>query len=107
MNKYGAKKCVVDGYTFDSQREARRYGELKLLEQAGDISGLALQVPFVLASAIKLDGRRKPALRYYADFAYLEKGALVVEDVKGVRTPVYKIKRHLMATVHGIEVEEI
>ena len=53
-----------------------------------------------------LYGRRRPAVKYKADFRYIEKGETVVEDVKGMRTPVYNLKRHLMKAVHGIEIRE-
>lgn len=106
-SKYGATPCIVDGIRFPSRAEARRYAELRLLEQAGEIYGLSLQAPFELAPAVVIDGRKKPRLRYYADFAYLEKGALVVEDVKGVRTAVYRLKKHLMMSVHGLEIREV
>lgn len=105
MNKYGAKKTVIEGITFDSRAEALRYQNLLLLQKAGEISGLTLQVPFVLARPVRFAAanRSKPALRYVADFVYTEKGVVVVEDVKGVQTDAFKIKQHLMMTVHGID----
>ena len=107
-NKYGARKVVVDGLKFDSQREAKRWQELKLLERAGKIMGLARQTVYELAPAVKLHGeaRKKPALRYVADFRYVTTPdfAYVVEDAKGRDTPVSRIKRHLMKSVHGIDV---
>ena len=63
---------------------------------------------FELAQAVVLDGRKRPPLRYVADFVYRDSaGQMVVEDVKGVRTQGYRIKRHLMLAVHGIEVREV
>lgn len=106
-NKYGNRKVLVDNILFDSEREAVRYGELKLLERAGKITGLSLQVPFVLAPSVKINGKTKLALRYFADFCYQENGVPVVEDVKGRATDVFKIKRHLMMSVHGIAIKEI
>ena len=107
-NKYGARKVVVDGLKFDSQREAKRWQELKLMARAGEITGLVRQVVFELAPAVKLHGeaRKKPALRYVADFRYVTTPdfAYVVEDAKGRDTPVSRIKRHLMKSVHGIDV---
>lgn len=100
--KYRNKKTSVDGIRFDSKREANRYMELKLLERAGIIKGLKRQVPYILIDKSRY-GR---AIKYVADFVYLENGQLVVEDVKGVRTPVYKLKKRLMAEVYGIEVKE-
>lgn len=106
-NKYRNRPREVGGEHYRSGREAKRHQELLLLQRAGAIAGLVREVPFVLAQAVVLDGRNKPALRYVADFVYSTKdGRQVVEDCKGVRTPVYRIKRHLMATVHGIEIVE-
>lgn len=119
--KYGNKKTVVDGITFDSMREASRYRELKLLERAGKITELQLQVEFVLAPGVKYAEKRPtPPLRYIADFGYFEMFQVpkeiaptgyvyhyIVEDAKGMRTQVYKIKKHLMMAVHKIEVREV
>ena len=101
-NKYHNSKTSVDGIRFDSKREANRYMELKLLEKAGVIKDLRRQVPYVIINKSRY-GR---AIKYVADFVYLENGQLVVEDVKGVRTPVYRLKKRLMAEVYGIEVKE-
>ena len=98
-SKYGAVKTEVDGIKFDSKREASRYQELRLLEQAGEIANLRLQVPYILFPKNE-HGR---ALKYIADFVYNDDtGALVVEDAKGHSTDVYKIKRRLMAELKGI-----
>lgn len=108
MSKYGAIKTTVNGIVFDSKAEARRYSELKLLEREGQISNLELQPSFILAPSVKFaDSKRaKPALRYVADFAYTDfKGNKIVEDVKGMIMPVFKIKQHLMLSVHGIDVK--
>lgn len=108
MNKFKAKKTSVNGITFDSKAEARRYGDLSMLEKAGHIKDLKLQVPYILAPRVKFDGspRAKPALKYVADFAYTEcdTGRAIVEDCKGVLTEGFQIKRHLMLSVHGIDV---
>ena len=102
-SKYGAVKTEVDGIMFDSKREASRYQELRLLEQAGEIANLRLQVPYILFPKNE-HGR---ALKYIADFVYTDDtGALVVEDAKGHSTDVYKIKRRLMAELKGIEIKE-
>lgn len=103
MSKYNAKKTTVDGLAFDSKREAARWLELKLLERAGEITDLRRQVKFTLIP--KQQGERECA--YIADFTYTEKGALVVEDVKGAKTPEYIIKRKLMLEKHGIRVKEV
>ena len=102
-SKYGAVKTEVDGIMFDSKREASRYQELRLREQAGEIANLRLQVPYILFPKNE-HGR---ALKYIADFVYNDDtGALVVEDAKGHSTDVYKIKRRLMAELKGIEIKE-
>ena len=103
MSKYRNRKTVYDGITFDSQREASRYAELKLLERAGEISDLKLQVPFELIP--KQSGER--AVKYIADFVYLEGGKSVVEDVKGKKTRDYIIKRKLLLWRHGITIKEV
>ena len=102
----------LDGFTFDSQKEARRYSELKILVRVGEISELELQKSFVLAESVKFNNepRAKPAIRYVADFAYMENGVMMVEDVKSKATkslPVYRMKKHLMKSVHDIEIQEI
>lgn len=118
-NKYGAEKVKLDGETFDSRKEARRWQELKILEKAGKISGLRRQVKFVLiptqraVDEIGPRGGRKPGkvlekeCSYVADFVYTEDGKMVVEDTKGVRTKDYIIKRKLMRFVHGIGIREV
>ena len=126
--KYGNKKIDVDGIQFDSKKEARRYCELKLLQQAGKIEALELQKEFELIPAqyeyferygktgkrLK-DGKRciEQSCTYKADFAYLQDGQLVVEDVKGFRDPQsagyakFVIKRKLMLERYGIRIKEI
>lgn len=107
--KYRNTKVEVDGQKFDSKKEAARWQKLQLLEAAGHIQDLRRQVAFELAPAVVLDGRKKPALRYFADLVYMEDGLLVVEDVKSEITrknPVHRIKKHLMATVHKIFIKE-
>ena len=98
-NKYGNKKVVVDGYTFDSKKEARRYGELKLLVRAGRIKDLELQPKFELIPTIRTDTETLRKVSYYADFQYVdvESGKIIVEDVKSVatKTPVYLLKKRL------------
>ena len=121
MQKYKNKKVVVDGITFDSRKEGRRFTELKLLQQAGKITGLELQKEFELIPTQrepdtigKRGGVHKGKViehkcTYKADFVYTdtETGALVVEDTKGMRTKDYIIKRKLMLYRHGIRIKEI
>lgn len=91
---------------FDSKREAKRYDELVTLEALGIISNLNLQVPFVIAEAAIVAGKKAKARLYVADFVYETAGERVVEDVKGMLTPEYRLKRHLMKTVLGIDILE-
>ncbi|MBF7687060.1 DUF1064 domain-containing protein [Acinetobacter rathckeae] len=110
--KFKSKKTNVDGLKFDSKKEALRYKTLRDMQEYGIISELECQVPFVLAEGVKFqcEARKKPALRYVSDFTYKHDGKLVVEDVKSSHTrslPAYRIKKHLMMTVHGIEINEI
>lgn len=106
--KYKNQPTTVGEVSFDSKAEARRFLYLQRLEQAGEISDLQRQVAFELAPSVTVAGRKRPPLRYLADFTYRAKdGTLTVEDVKGAVTDAYRIKRHLMAAVHGIEVKEI
>ena len=103
-SKYRAVRTVVDGITFASKAEAARYGELKLLEKAGKIIGLQLQPSFVLLAG---DGKTKVG-RYVADFGYIDvKRGAVWEDVKGVRTPVYRLKKKMVEAQVGIKITEV
>lgn len=96
MSKYHARKTKVDGIMFDSKREAARYKELQLLERAGEISGLERQVSFELLPPFTHKGRKVRGIQYRADFTYTTKeGEYIVEDVKGVRTQAYKLKKKL------------
>lgn len=112
-SKYHSRKVTVDGITFDSAKEARRYGELKLQEKAGEIYDLQRQVPFVVIPEQR-DGNGKlleREVKYIADFTYKEKGSLrrTVEDVKSpaTRTEVYRIKKKLMLYRNGIRIKEV
>lgn len=106
-NKYGNRK--TNGYA--SAREAKRAQELKLLEAAGKITNLREQVEYILIP--KQQGER--ACKYIADFVYREipddpnlaMRRDTVEDSKGYRDPVYRIKRKLMLKVHGIRIREV
>lgn len=108
-HKYNAEKSVRGNICFDSKKEARRFDELRVLLKAGRISDLKLQPQFTLQEGFKTtDGIAVRAIRYYADFSYKDKdGNLVVEDVKGVRTREYALKKKLMQERFGIEVQEI
>jgi hypothetical protein len=110
MSKHKNKKCVIDGIKFDSLGEGARYGELKLLQRAGKIIALLAHPSYILAPSVKFAGaaRSKPALKYIADFEYMENGKLVVEDFKSPATAklaAFQIKRHLMLQIHKIDVK--
>ena len=107
-SKYRNKKVVVNGITFDSKKEARRYTELLLLERAGTIQELRRQVKFELIPSQRYDGKvvERPC-SYVADFVYREKGNLIVEDTKGLKTRDYIIKRKLMLYLCGIRIREV
>lgn len=103
-SKYGNKKTVVDGITFDSKKEAARYAELKLMEKAGVIMSLELQPTF----PVYIDGKK--VFEYRADFKYWidgKDGRYVIEDVKGVKTDVYRIKKKCVEAQYGITITEI
>lgn len=108
-SKYGNRKTKVCGITFDSKHEAERYLELKAMEKAGVIRELELQKPFLLIPAQKLDGKVvERAVKYVADFTYrTADGIRVVEDAKGCRTEVYKLKRKMMLWILGIRIREV
>jgi hypothetical protein len=105
-------RTEVDGVVFASRREARRYAELKLLEQAGEIVALELQPQFALwAHPFPFVGEPwspVPVAKYIADFRYYNRdGELVIEDVKGMKTPLYRLKKKITEVQYGIQIREI
>lgn len=109
-SKYKAIKTVVDGITFDSRKEGRRYRELRLLEKEGVIKDLCLQPHFLLQEAYSKNGRAVRKIEYIADFSYydLEKDKFVVEDVKGLKTDVYRLKKKIFEYKYlDLEISEI
>ncbi len=126
--KYNNRKIIVDGITFDSKKEAKRYKELKMLERSGIIHDLKRQVKYVLIPAqyepsgeVYTKGKEKGKPKkgklterecaYYADFVYYRNDEIIVEDVKGYKKGgaynIFSIKRKLMLYVYGIKVKEI
>lgn len=98
VTKYRAKRTEVDGIVFASKKEAAMYAELKLLQQAGDISDLKLQVEFVLQEGFtRSDGKKIRPIKYFADFSFYDRrrACFRVLDCKGIRTQVYEIKRKM------------
>lgn len=111
-SKFNAVKTVVDGFTFDSKAEAARYGVLKLREKAGEIDGLVLQPEFVLTVDRIEDGEPREIGVYRGDFRYRDHVAsaqpfVVVEDVKGFKTPLYRWKKKHVEAQYGIQIREI
>lgn len=125
-NKYKAVKTTIDGITFDSKREAKRYTELKLLEKAGHITHLELQPEY----QITINGAK--ICKYKADFRYFtvrqenreqytnskgewqtptitgDKEGQIVEDVKGYKTPIYRLKKRLVEACYpGTQIKEV
>lgn len=105
--KYRNKPTVVDGIRFDSKKEAARWMQLQLLQSNGEVRNIQRQVAF------KIEVGGKLICRYKADFVYEACRGLqapawvqVVEDVKGVKTPIYTLKKKLMRACHNIEIVE-
>jgi hypothetical protein len=108
MSKYRAQPTEVDGIRFHSKAEARRYSELKMLEKAGEIKELELQPKFPLCAHPRMNGAGVKVCDYVADFRYRKgpRGLLVIEDVKGMKTPVYRLKKKWFQAQYGIEITE-
>ena len=125
-SKYKAVKTTIDGVTFDSKKEAKRYTELKLLEKAGHITHLELQPEY----QITINGAK--ICKYKADFRYFtvrqenneqyynskgewqtptmtgDKEGQIVEDVKGFKTPIYRLKKKLVEACYpGTQIKEV
>jgi hypothetical protein len=99
-NKYRAQPVIIDGIRFASKKEGARYLELKLLERAGKIKNLELQPRFDFV----INGVNCGF--YKGDFRYFEGGHRIVEDVKGMRTPVYNLKAKLLRALYNVEIKE-
>lgn len=119
MSKYHSRKITRDGITFDSIKEYQRYSELLLLQRAGAITDLQRQVKYVLLPAQYRPMFDRKAHKwkdrcverevcYIADFVFKDSDGVVhVEDVKGVRTKDYILKRKMMLYIHNIQIEEV
>lgn len=116
--KYHNRKCTITipesgkSITFDSEKEARRFGELRMRLQYGDIRDLRLQVNFTLQEGFtNAEGKRVRPIVYRADFTYQERAPsgwrTVVEDVKGIRTKEYGMKRKMMLEKFGVDIQEV
>ncbi len=99
--KYNAQPTEVGGIRFASRAEATRYQQLKNLQEMGRVQNLKTQVPFIC------EVNRRVVCKYIADFVYVEDGMRVVEDVKGMLTPLYKLKKRLMEACHNVVIREV
>lgn len=108
-SKYRNEKVYLDGIKFDSNRECQRYIELKTMLNAGLIKDLELQKRFVLQDGYSINGHKVRPITYKADFVYFDVKShkIVVEDVKGMRTDVYKIKKKLFEYKFRMQIVEI
>lgn len=109
-NKYSNKKMEIDGIKFDSKREALRYQQLKMLQKQGLIKELELQKEFELQPKFRKNGKAYRNITYRADFYYFdnELGKYIVEDTKGFRTEVYKLKKKLFEYKNeDLEIKEV
>lgn len=97
-SKYGNNRCMVDGIRFSSQLEAQYYQRLKLLQRVGEVTEIKLQVPYILQPAyVMSDGTKVRAIKYLADFVVsFSDGRKQVIDTKGMRTPIYKLKKKIL-----------
>lgn len=110
MNKYKNKKIIINGIKFDSIKESKRYNELILLEKAHEIKDLELQKEFILQEAFDKNNKHYRKISYIADFYYfdLKRNKWIVEDVKGMRTDIYKLKKKMFEYKYkDLEIEEI
>lgn len=106
-SKYKNHKTIIDGIKFDSQKESNRYLLLKDKIKHNEISDLRLQVKFELQPSYVINGRTIRAISYIADFVYNEGGKEIIEDTKGFRTEVYKLKKKMFEYKYGFEIREI
>lgn len=107
QNKYHNKKVEYDGIKFDSVKEKNRYIGLKQLERLGVIQNLQRQVKYELQPSFKLNEKTIRSITYIADFVYIQDGVEVIEDVKGMRTKEYLLKKKLFEYKYQKEIKEI
>ena len=109
QSKYKNKKIESEGQKFDSRKEYNRYLELMIYQESGVIQDLKRQVPFVICNKVTDENGKtiQRESKYIADFTYLKDGKLVVEDAKGYRTDLYKLKKKLMLERYGIMIKEV
>jgi len=101
--KYNNKKVIIDNITFHSTKEGKRYLDLKILLRVGKIFDLKLQPKFLLHDSFRYQGKTERKIHYIADFSYIENKKVIIEDVKGKKTEVYKIKRKMFLMKYVID----
>lgn len=112
-SKYRAQRTTIDGQAFASKREASRYQQLRLLERAGRIANLELQPAYPLFAPALHAGADPTELiavgTYYGDFRYrdVERQVVVLEDVKGVKTTAYALKKRIVEAQYGVQITEV
>ena len=105
--KYRSKSIEIDGIKFASKMEGARYSKLKEMERENKISDLELQPSFVLQESFTRDKKKYRPIVYVADFKYKMGDKIIVEDVKGFKTPAYKLKKKLLLYKYdGFEFKE-
>lgn len=108
-SKYHATSVIVDNIRFSSVKESRRYQQLKLLQKIGEIRELELQVPLALDAANFDTGEIICCGHYVADFRYFDvkRNVSIIEDTKGFRTPMYRLKKRWVEAQYGIQITEL
>ena len=108
-NKYKNQKMEYDGILWDSKKEMSWYIKFKLMEKAGEIEDLQRQKEYIIIEPFKVGNKKYRKTSYYADFYYKKNGIEHIIDIKSeaTKTPVYKLKKKLMAYKYGIEIEEL
>ena len=105
MSKYHNTRVTLDGITFDSKAEARRYGELKLMHEAGVICNLRTHPRYTLLDPFECSGVKYRGISYEGDFEYVENGVTICEDVKGKVTAVFALKKKLFINRYGESIQ--
>ena len=108
-SKYKNTKVFINGVKIDSKKEAKRLTELELLQKAGKIKDLQKQVKYELQPKYKLNKKTIREISYIADFVYydIDKKDYVIEDVKGYRTDLYKLKKKMFMYKYQKEITEV
>ena len=114
-SKYNNEKVVVKGVKYDSRKEAKRAFDLEIKQRKGEVSELKRQVKFVLQESFKIPSKKTKQgfetikeIAYIADFTYFMGGQFYIEDVKGYKTPEYKIKaKMLRKKIAGGEIDAV